>query len=138
VCTGTGCVGSACQAGGCNSTAADHESDDELLSGLACPLIAPGRSAGRFTSLETARTTGGTEIRWIFSGAEAERFRIFWDPPQSGPVLVSQGTASTDRLMKVLVRQAEAPTPLIIEVIDTTGLSVRVELGSRTTTTERS
>jgi hypothetical protein len=127
-CVGTGCAGSACE--GC-SKATDGETEDETRAANLCPWVAPGNSAGRITSLEPEATRDGMALRWIFTGAEAESYRVWSDWKSEQPVLVSRGSARADELTEIFV--PAGGTTLVVEIIDARGLPVRVELATTRT-----
>lgn len=131
-CVGTGCAGSACQK--CSDAVAQGEFDDgpegmrAATHGGFCPMGSPGGSSARFASLEAVRTPGGTRVRWIVSGVEVDRYRVFLGDRESAPALVQAGEARADRLMEVLVPGTAEPSTLIVEVTDAAGLPVRAQL----------
>lgn len=123
VCVMSGCGGSACVASGCGASLCDGTacagSDCTRCSSEATPpdavlAVAGGRgfcalddgeAAGSLSiaGFELDSTAHGTEIRFAASGGKVERYRVYRSEP-SGPYLVAEGSASSDRLIRIIDR----------------------------------
>jgi hypothetical protein len=123
-CVGSGCVGSTCIGSECTLSSCSNcnregtpENNSPTAPDQTAPQTAPNQKSGaycplqnqnplatvRITGFDVARVTAGNEIRFEVSGGDVAGYRVYRNAGAGrGDVLVAEGSASNDRLMRVI------------------------------------
>ena len=137
-CVGSTCIGSECTLSSCSSCRqGEPENAPENNRPAAPDQKAPGQKTGAYCPLQdqnalgTVRITGfdvaavanGTEIRFEVSGGEVAGYRVYRNAGgDRGLVLVAEGPASSDRLMRVIdPLPAGSDASYTVQTTDTAG-----------------
>lgn len=123
-CVNSLCAGSACVGQGCNRPTVPGPVA-AMGDGAYCPLDDGGAlGAVRITAFEVEPADHGVEIRWVATGGQVEGYRVYREPgSRAGAVLVAEGPASSDRMIRVLDRAPDAVggATYRLEMIDALG-----------------
>ena len=113
--------------GGCGRE--DSDEQKAAISGGYCPLYGDAETGEvRIAGFGVAPTSSGTEIRFAARGRHIAAYRVYRDEHEDQEaVLVAQGAASADRLMRVVDGEAVA-SGYTVEVVDVLGRVTRAVL----------